>query len=138
MKTFSSFGEHVICHPLRDELERRGLSKQVAEIAEQASVRDMYGELPPAPHTYTNLSVPAFWMRELWLRPKTKFTYTNLSVPAFWMRELWLRPKTKGAPCLSASQVPEALRIILFHEPEHYRLGTVTAPERDYNLVFSN
>jgi hypothetical protein len=115
MKTFSSFGEHVICHPLLDELERRGLSKQVAEFAEQASVRDMYGELPPAPHTYTNLSVPAFWMREL-----------------------WLRPKTKGAPCLSASQVPEALRIILFHEPEHYRLGTVTAPERDYNLVFSN
>lgn len=58
--------------PLRDELDRRGLSKQVAEIAGQASVRDMYGELRPAPHTYINLTVPALWMRELWLRHKTR------------------------------------------------------------------
>lgn len=58
--------------PLRDELERRGLSKQVAEIAELASVRDLYGKLPPAPITYLNLSVPALWMREHWLRYKTR------------------------------------------------------------------
>jgi len=58
--------------PLRDELERRGLSKQVAEIAELAPVRELYGKLPPAPFTYLNLSVPALWMRELWLRYKTR------------------------------------------------------------------
>ena len=58
--------------PLRDELEQRGLSRQVTEIAEQASVREMYGKLPPAPNTYINLSVPALWMRELWLRHKTE------------------------------------------------------------------
>ena len=58
--------------PLRDELEARGLSKQVREICELASVRDMYGNLPSAPFTYLNSSVPALWMRELWLRYKTK------------------------------------------------------------------
>jgi hypothetical protein len=58
--------------PLRDELERRGLSRQVAEIAEQASIRNMYGELAPAPFTYFNLTVPALWIKELWLRQKTK------------------------------------------------------------------
>ena len=58
--------------PLRDELEARGLSKQVAEISELASTRDMYGKLPSAPFTYFNSSVPALWMRELWLRYKTK------------------------------------------------------------------
>jgi hypothetical protein len=58
--------------PLRDELDRRGLSEQVAEIAGRTSVRDMYGKQPLAPHTYINLSVPALWMRELWLRHKTK------------------------------------------------------------------
>ncbi|WP_162601567.1 hypothetical protein [Occallatibacter savannae] len=58
--------------PLRDELEARGLSKQVAEISELASVRDLYGALPTAPFTYFNSSVPALWIRELWLRYKTK------------------------------------------------------------------
>jgi len=47
------------------------LFEQVAEISEFASVRDMYGKLPAAPFTYFNLSVPALWMPELWLRYKT-------------------------------------------------------------------
>lgn len=58
--------------PLRDELDARGLSKQVEEISELASTRDMYGKLAPPPFTYFNLSVPALWIRELWLRHKTK------------------------------------------------------------------
>jgi len=63
--------------PLRDELDSRGLSKQVAEICEVASVRDLYGKLPPAPFTYLNLSVPALWMRELWLRHQTSDGFSS-------------------------------------------------------------
>ncbi len=57
--------------PLRDELERRGLTKEVEEIANQPSVRDIYCELPSGPRTYLNLSVPFWWLRELWLRHRT-------------------------------------------------------------------
>ena len=57
--------------PLRTELEQRGLSVQMAEIEDQVGGKDIYGDLPPAPQTYLNLSVPAFWVREQWLRYKT-------------------------------------------------------------------
>ncbi len=58
--------------PLRDELERRGLSKEVEEISQQASVGGIYGELPTGPQTWLNLTVPFWWLRELWLRYKTR------------------------------------------------------------------
>ena len=58
--------------PLRDELDRRGLSNQMSEIENQAPTRDAYGNLPLAPQTFLNLSVPSLWLRELWLRHKTK------------------------------------------------------------------
>jgi hypothetical protein len=57
--------------PLRTELEQRGLSAQMAEIEDQVAGKDIYGDLPPAPQTYLNLSVPALWVREQWLRYKT-------------------------------------------------------------------
>lgn len=43
--------------PLRDELDRRGLSKEVEEISEQVSSRDIYRELPEGPQTHLNLLV---------------------------------------------------------------------------------
>jgi hypothetical protein len=58
--------------PLRAELEMRGLTKEVEEISNQLSTRDIYGELPPGPWTYLNLSVPYWWLRELWLRHRTR------------------------------------------------------------------
>src|ERR1017187_5181821 len=58
--------------PLRDELDRCELSAQMAEIAEQPPVTDLYGDLPPPPNTYLNLTVPVLWVRELWLRHKTR------------------------------------------------------------------
>lgn len=57
--------------PLRSELEKRGLSVKIAEMDEQVPGKDIYGDLPPAPQTYLNLSVPALWVREQWLRHKT-------------------------------------------------------------------
>jgi hypothetical protein len=57
--------------PLRLELEQRGLSPQIAEMDDQVAGKDIYGDLPPAPETYLNLSVPALWLREQWLRFKT-------------------------------------------------------------------
>jgi hypothetical protein len=57
--------------PLRTELEQRGLSSQMAEIEEQVAGKDIYGDLPPAPQTYLNISVPALWVREQWLLHKT-------------------------------------------------------------------
>jgi len=57
--------------PLRDELDNRGLSKEMEEISQQASVGSIYGKLPPSPQTYLNISVPFWWLRELWLRGKT-------------------------------------------------------------------
>jgi hypothetical protein len=57
--------------PLRTELEQRGLSAQMAQIEDQVAGKDIYGDLPPAPQTYLNLSVPALWVREQWLRYKT-------------------------------------------------------------------
>jgi hypothetical protein len=56
---------------LRDELEIRGLSKEMDEIAQQVSVGSIYGKLPSSPQTYLNLSVPFWWLRELRLRYKT-------------------------------------------------------------------
>lgn len=58
--------------PLREELAKRGLSKEAEKIAEQASNEDIYGVLPPTPQTYLNFSVAFWWLRELWLRHKTK------------------------------------------------------------------
>ncbi len=58
--------------PLRTELEQRGLSAQMAEMDDQVPGNDIYGDLPPSPQTYLNLSVPALWVREQWLRHKTK------------------------------------------------------------------
>lgn len=58
--------------PLRDELERRGLSKEVEAICDQPSSQDIYEDLPSGPQTYLNLSVPFWWIRELWLRIKTR------------------------------------------------------------------
>jgi hypothetical protein len=57
--------------PLRSELVERGLSAKMAEIDDQVPGKDLYGYLPPAPQTYLNLSVPALWVREQWLRHKT-------------------------------------------------------------------
>lgn len=57
--------------PLRTELERRGLSAQMAKIDDQVTGKNIYGDLPAAPQTYLNLSVPALWVRERWLRHKT-------------------------------------------------------------------
>ncbi len=57
--------------PLRDELDNRGLSKEMEEISQQASVGSIYSNLPPGPQTYLNLSVPFWWLRELRLRSKT-------------------------------------------------------------------
>ena len=57
--------------PLRNELEERGLSAKLAEMDDQVPGNDIYGDLPPAPQTYLNLSVPALWVREQWLRHKT-------------------------------------------------------------------
>jgi hypothetical protein len=59
-------------NPLRDELELRGLQKQVEEIADRPSARTIYGDLPQGPQTFLYLSVPFWWIRELWLRYKTK------------------------------------------------------------------
>jgi hypothetical protein len=58
--------------PLRDELEARGLSEEMEEIADAVTTEHPYGELPRGPETYGNLSVPFWWLRELWLRHKTK------------------------------------------------------------------
>ncbi len=58
--------------PLRDELERRGLSKELEEICNQPASKDIYGDLPRGPQTYLNLSVPFWWIREIWLRIKTR------------------------------------------------------------------
>ncbi len=58
--------------PLRTELQQRGLSAQMEEISSHVARRDIYGDLPPAPQTYLNFSVPALWVREQWLRHKTK------------------------------------------------------------------
>jgi hypothetical protein len=58
--------------PLRTELDRRGLSAQMAEIEDEAPSKDIYGDLPAAPQTYLNLSVPALWIREQWLRHMTQ------------------------------------------------------------------
>lgn len=56
---------------LRTELEQRSLSGQMAEIDDQVAGKDIYGDLPPGPQTFFNLSVPALWVREQWLRQKT-------------------------------------------------------------------
>jgi hypothetical protein len=58
--------------PLRDELDRRGLSKEVEEISEQVSSRDIYRELPEGPQTHLNLLVHYWWIRELSLGYKTR------------------------------------------------------------------
>jgi hypothetical protein len=58
--------------PLRAELEQRELSTQMAEMDDQVPGKNIYGELPPPPQTYLNLTVPALWVREQWLRHKTK------------------------------------------------------------------
>lgn len=57
--------------PLRTELEQRGLDAQMAKIDDQSPGKDIYSDLPPAPQTYLNISVPALWVREQWLRHKT-------------------------------------------------------------------
>jgi hypothetical protein len=57
--------------PLRDELDKRGLSKEAEEIVDQFIVGNRYGELPVGPQTYGNLSVPFWALRELWLKHKT-------------------------------------------------------------------
>jgi len=57
---------------LRDELDRRGLSKEVEKLCEQPASRDIYGDLPPGPQTYLNLSVPFWCAREIWLRIRTQ------------------------------------------------------------------
>lgn len=58
--------------PLREELERRGLSRELVEMDSTPSSQDIYGPLPPTPRTYLNLTVPLLWLRELWLRWKTR------------------------------------------------------------------
>jgi hypothetical protein len=58
--------------PLQDELERRGLWKEAERIAGEAYDEDPYGDLPRGPQTYGNLTVPFWWLRELWLRHKTR------------------------------------------------------------------
>ena len=57
---------------LRDELDKRGLSKELEEIVDQGTTGSVYGELSPGPWTYGNLSVPFWWLRELWLQRKTR------------------------------------------------------------------
>jgi hypothetical protein len=58
--------------PLREELLRRGLSRELADMDNIAPSQDIYGPLPPPPRTYLNLTVPLFWLRELWLRYRTR------------------------------------------------------------------
>jgi hypothetical protein len=58
--------------PLREELEKRGLSKELEEMDGQVPTRDIYGKLPRGPLTFLGLSVVAWWLRELWLRHRTK------------------------------------------------------------------
>jgi hypothetical protein len=58
--------------PLREELERRGLSRKLAEMDDLPPSRDVYGDLPPAPRTYLCATVPLLWLRELWLRYRTR------------------------------------------------------------------
>jgi hypothetical protein len=58
--------------PLRDEIDKRGLSKQAEEIVDQFIRGSIYGDLPPGPQTYGNLSIAYWWLRELRLRRKTR------------------------------------------------------------------
>jgi hypothetical protein len=58
--------------PLRDELEKRGLSKELEEMDGQVPTRDIYGDLPRGPLTFLGFSVFAWWLRERWLRHRTK------------------------------------------------------------------
>jgi hypothetical protein len=57
---------------LREELERRGLSREMAEMDDMPPSRDIYGKLPPSPRSYLGLTVPILWLRELWLRCRTR------------------------------------------------------------------
>ena len=61
-----------LIEPLRDEIEKRGLSKEIEKMDGEAPSKDIYGELPTAPQTYLNASVAVWWLRELWLRYRTK------------------------------------------------------------------
>ncbi len=58
--------------PLREELERRGLTQKLAEMDDLPPSRDIYGALPSAPQTYLRATVPLLWLRELWLRHRTR------------------------------------------------------------------
>jgi hypothetical protein len=58
--------------PLRVEIENRGLSKKIEEMDGEAPSKDIYGELPPGPQTFLNFSVLVWWLRELWLRHRTR------------------------------------------------------------------
>jgi hypothetical protein len=58
--------------PLRDELEGRGMSKEMEEIVDQGIRERPSGALPTGPFTYGNLTVFFWWVRELWLRKKTR------------------------------------------------------------------
>src|ERR1035441_7043833 len=58
--------------PLREELDKRGLSKEVERIIDECIVEDPDGQLPRGPQTYGNLSILFWWLREVWLRHKTK------------------------------------------------------------------
>lgn len=58
--------------PLREELEKRGLSKELQEMDGHAPSRDIYGDLPRGPLTFLGLSVFVWWLREIWLRRRAK------------------------------------------------------------------
>jgi hypothetical protein len=80
--------------PLRDEIERRGLSEKIESMDDDHPTRDIYGILPPGPQTYMNFSVLIWWLREIWLRYRTR---NGLQVDAIIASTQRTRPRIRLA-----------------------------------------
>ena len=58
--------------PLRDDLKARGVSKEMEGIVDQGIRQRPTGALPEGPFTYGNTTMFFWWVRELWMRQKTR------------------------------------------------------------------